>query len=124
MSLWTSTGSLVLCVTRIPGENSGVIIFLRWHVVHEENNINQVNWHYEFDTKLLAYFSTENFLNLLFLPVFLAASRVCEEPASAKPHTWPDDITQWPVRGHCYQLGITCLINLFISLFKQGFFTQ
>ncbi|KAA8595015.1 inactive rhomboid protein 2 isoform X1 [Etheostoma spectabile] len=23
--------------------------------------------------------------------------RVCEEPASAKPHTWPDDITQWPV---------------------------
>lgn len=61
MSLWTSTGSLVLCVIRIPGENSGVIIFLRWHVVHEENNINQVNCHYEFDTKLLAYFSTENF---------------------------------------------------------------
>uniref|UniRef100_A0A3P8RTT6 Inactive rhomboid protein n=1 Tax=Amphiprion percula TaxID=161767 RepID=A0A3P8RTT6_AMPPE len=23
--------------------------------------------------------------------------RVCEEPASAEPHTWPDDITQWPV---------------------------
>ncbi|KAM7418963.1 hypothetical protein PAMA_016197 [Pampus argenteus] len=23
--------------------------------------------------------------------------RVCEEPASAKPHTWPDDITLWPV---------------------------
>ncbi|XP_060939555.1 inactive rhomboid protein 2-like [Limanda limanda] len=23
--------------------------------------------------------------------------RVCEEPASAAPHTWPDDITQWPV---------------------------
>ncbi|XP_035985502.1 inactive rhomboid protein 2 [Fundulus heteroclitus] len=23
--------------------------------------------------------------------------RVCEEPASAPPHTWPDDITQWPV---------------------------
>ncbi|XP_044201789.1 inactive rhomboid protein 2-like [Thunnus albacares] len=23
--------------------------------------------------------------------------RVCEEPASAKPHTWPDDITKWPV---------------------------
>ncbi|XP_029006486.1 inactive rhomboid protein 2 [Betta splendens] len=22
---------------------------------------------------------------------------VCEEPASAEPHTWPDDITQWPV---------------------------
>uniref|UniRef100_A0A671YHW6 Inactive rhomboid protein n=1 Tax=Sparus aurata TaxID=8175 RepID=A0A671YHW6_SPAAU len=24
-------------------------------------------------------------------------SRVCEEPASAEPHTWPDDITQWPL---------------------------
>ncbi|XP_041789765.1 inactive rhomboid protein 2-like [Chelmon rostratus] len=23
--------------------------------------------------------------------------RVCEEPASTEPHTWPDDITQWPV---------------------------
>ncbi|XP_061737079.1 inactive rhomboid protein 2-like isoform X3 [Nerophis ophidion] len=23
--------------------------------------------------------------------------RVCEEPASAEPHTWPDDITKWPV---------------------------
>ncbi|XP_068178297.1 inactive rhomboid protein 2-like isoform X2 [Antennarius striatus] len=23
--------------------------------------------------------------------------RVCEEPASAEPHTWPDDITQWPM---------------------------
>uniref|UniRef100_UPI0037E8B039 inactive rhomboid protein 2-like n=1 Tax=Semicossyphus pulcher TaxID=241346 RepID=UPI0037E8B039 len=23
--------------------------------------------------------------------------RVCEEPASAEPHTWLDDITQWPV---------------------------
>uniref|UniRef100_A0A8C5H2P3 Inactive rhomboid protein n=1 Tax=Gouania willdenowi TaxID=441366 RepID=A0A8C5H2P3_GOUWI len=23
--------------------------------------------------------------------------RVCEEPASAEPHTWPDDITQWPI---------------------------
>uniref|UniRef100_A0A3P8VK44 Inactive rhomboid protein n=1 Tax=Cynoglossus semilaevis TaxID=244447 RepID=A0A3P8VK44_CYNSE len=23
--------------------------------------------------------------------------RVCEEPASTPPHTWPDDITQWPV---------------------------
>uniref|UniRef100_A0A3Q3WS63 Inactive rhomboid protein n=1 Tax=Mola mola TaxID=94237 RepID=A0A3Q3WS63_MOLML len=23
--------------------------------------------------------------------------RVCEEPASAEPHSWPDDITQWPV---------------------------
>ncbi|XP_071767676.1 inactive rhomboid protein 2-like [Centroberyx gerrardi] len=23
--------------------------------------------------------------------------RMCEEPASAEPHTWPDDITQWPV---------------------------
>ncbi|XP_049577728.1 inactive rhomboid protein 2 isoform X2 [Syngnathus scovelli] len=23
--------------------------------------------------------------------------RVCEEPASAEPHTWPDDITLWPV---------------------------
>ncbi|XP_057698726.1 inactive rhomboid protein 2-like isoform X1 [Corythoichthys intestinalis] len=23
--------------------------------------------------------------------------RICEEPASAEPHTWPDDITQWPV---------------------------
>ncbi|XP_060918697.1 inactive rhomboid protein 2-like [Labrus mixtus] len=23
--------------------------------------------------------------------------RVCEEPASTKIHTWPDDITQWPV---------------------------
>lgn len=23
--------------------------------------------------------------------------RVCEEPASAEPHTWADDITQWPV---------------------------
>uniref|UniRef100_A0A3B5AMT4 Inactive rhomboid protein n=1 Tax=Stegastes partitus TaxID=144197 RepID=A0A3B5AMT4_9TELE len=23
--------------------------------------------------------------------------RVCEEPASLAPHTWPDDITQWPV---------------------------
>ncbi|XP_017293254.1 inactive rhomboid protein 2 [Kryptolebias marmoratus] len=23
--------------------------------------------------------------------------KVCEEPASTAPHTWPDDITQWPV---------------------------
>ncbi|XP_029936537.1 inactive rhomboid protein 2 isoform X2 [Myripristis murdjan] len=23
--------------------------------------------------------------------------RLCEEPASAEPHTWPDDITQWPL---------------------------
>ncbi|XP_035258766.1 inactive rhomboid protein 2-like [Anguilla anguilla] len=23
--------------------------------------------------------------------------RTCEEPASAKPHFWPDDITKWPV---------------------------
>ncbi|TKS68826.1 Inactive rhomboid protein 2 [Collichthys lucidus] len=23
--------------------------------------------------------------------------RTCEEPASLDPHTWPDDITQWPV---------------------------
>lgn len=23
--------------------------------------------------------------------------RVCEEPASAGPHLWPDDITQWPI---------------------------
>ncbi|XP_062304330.1 inactive rhomboid protein 2-like [Osmerus eperlanus] len=23
--------------------------------------------------------------------------RTCEEPASAEPHVWPDDITQWPV---------------------------
>ncbi|XP_054635951.1 inactive rhomboid protein 2-like isoform X1 [Dunckerocampus dactyliophorus] len=23
--------------------------------------------------------------------------RICEEPASTAPHTWPDDITQWPV---------------------------
>nr|XP_020466625.1 inactive rhomboid protein 2 [Monopterus albus] len=23
--------------------------------------------------------------------------RMCEEPASAEPHTWADDITQWPV---------------------------
>ncbi|CAL8328937.1 unnamed protein product [Lota lota] len=23
--------------------------------------------------------------------------RVCEEPASAEPHIWPDDITKWPV---------------------------
>lgn len=23
--------------------------------------------------------------------------RVCEEPASAEPHTWPDDITLWPI---------------------------
>ncbi|XP_061685025.1 inactive rhomboid protein 2-like isoform X1 [Syngnathoides biaculeatus] len=23
--------------------------------------------------------------------------RICEEPASAEPHMWPDDITQWPV---------------------------
>ncbi|XP_036426040.1 inactive rhomboid protein 2-like [Colossoma macropomum] len=23
--------------------------------------------------------------------------RTCEEPASAKPHLWPDDITEWPV---------------------------
>ncbi|KAG7265604.1 hypothetical protein CRUP_005949 [Coryphaenoides rupestris] len=23
--------------------------------------------------------------------------RVCEEPASAEPHVWPDDITMWPV---------------------------
>ncbi|XP_010887711.1 inactive rhomboid protein 2 isoform X2 [Esox lucius] len=23
--------------------------------------------------------------------------RTCEEPASAEPHIWPDDITQWPV---------------------------
>ncbi|XP_037546527.1 inactive rhomboid protein 2 [Nematolebias whitei] len=23
--------------------------------------------------------------------------RLCEEPASAEPHIWPDDITQWPV---------------------------
>lgn len=23
--------------------------------------------------------------------------RVCEEPASAEPHVWPDDITQWPL---------------------------
>lgn len=23
--------------------------------------------------------------------------RVCEEPASAEPHVWPDDITQWPM---------------------------
>lgn len=31
--------------------------------------------------------------------VLLVLSRVCEEPASAGPHLWPDDITQWPVRG-------------------------
>lgn len=24
---------------------------------------------------------------------------MCEEPASAPPHSWPDDITQWPVGG-------------------------
>ncbi|XP_077426115.1 inactive rhomboid protein 2-like isoform X2 [Vanacampus margaritifer] len=23
--------------------------------------------------------------------------RICEEPASQEPHTWPDDITQWPI---------------------------
>uniref|UniRef100_A0A1A7Y935 Inactive rhomboid protein n=1 Tax=Iconisemion striatum TaxID=60296 RepID=A0A1A7Y935_9TELE len=23
--------------------------------------------------------------------------RVCEEPASAEPHVWPDNITQWPI---------------------------
>ncbi|XP_023675751.1 inactive rhomboid protein 2 [Paramormyrops kingsleyae] len=23
--------------------------------------------------------------------------RICEEPASAAPHIWPDDITQWPI---------------------------
>ncbi|XP_028255325.1 inactive rhomboid protein 2-like [Parambassis ranga] len=23
--------------------------------------------------------------------------KMCEEPASAPPHTWPDDITQWPI---------------------------
>ncbi|KAL7825879.1 hypothetical protein SRHO_G00336170 [Serrasalmus rhombeus] len=23
--------------------------------------------------------------------------RTCEEPASAKPHLWPDDITEWPI---------------------------
>uniref|UniRef100_A0A8C7NTW0 Inactive rhomboid protein n=1 Tax=Oncorhynchus mykiss TaxID=8022 RepID=A0A8C7NTW0_ONCMY len=23
--------------------------------------------------------------------------RTCEEPASAEPHTWPDDITHWPI---------------------------
>lgn len=26
--------------------------------------------------------------------------RVCEEPASLPPHTWPDDITRWPVCTH------------------------
>ncbi|KAM9857518.1 inactive rhomboid protein 2-like [Aulostomus maculatus] len=26
--------------------------------------------------------------------------RVCEEPASQPPHTWPDDITQWPKCTH------------------------
>uniref|UniRef100_A0A8P4KEQ6 Inactive rhomboid protein n=1 Tax=Dicentrarchus labrax TaxID=13489 RepID=A0A8P4KEQ6_DICLA len=31
------------------------------------------------------------------LIVKIAVSRVCEEPASAEPHTWPDDITQWQV---------------------------
>ncbi|KAM4750594.1 inactive rhomboid protein 2-like [Anableps anableps] len=26
--------------------------------------------------------------------------RVCEEPASLAPHTWPDDITRWPICTH------------------------
>lgn len=38
--------------------------------------------------------------------VLHVGSRVCEEPASAEPHTWPDDITQWPVRGYCYRCGL------------------
>ena len=38
--------------------------------------------------------------------MLFVASRVCQVPASTKPHTWPDDITQWPVRGHCTQHGI------------------
>ncbi|CAF92540.1 unnamed protein product, partial [Tetraodon nigroviridis] len=36
-------------------------------------------------------------LLLLHLNGFCCCSRVCEEPASAEPHTWPDDITKWPV---------------------------
>lgn len=50
-------------------------------------------------------------------PVLFVVSRVCEEPASAEPHTWPDDITQWPVRGHCTLLGIK---HFYISVDKQN----
>lgn len=51
--------------------------------------------------------------------MLLVVSRVCEEPASAEPHTWPDDITQWPVRGHIHflhQCPFLYLNKIFFSI--------
>uniref|UniRef100_W5N7I5 Inactive rhomboid protein n=1 Tax=Lepisosteus oculatus TaxID=7918 RepID=W5N7I5_LEPOC len=36
----------------------------------------------------------------VFLPslsLSMPGGRTCEEPASAEPHVWPDDITKWPI---------------------------
>ncbi|XP_078392755.1 inactive rhomboid protein 2-like, partial [Cetorhinus maximus] len=38
--------------------------------------------------------------------------RTCEEPASAEPHTWEDDITQWPICTYQPKKNHTGLIHL------------
>lgn len=40
--------------------------------------------------------------------------RTCQEPASAEPHVWPDDITRWPVS----RLDYFSLVLLFIFFQK------
>ncbi|XP_078082203.1 inactive rhomboid protein 2-like [Mustelus asterias] len=43
--------------------------------------------------------------------------RTCEEPASAEPHTWEDDITQWPIctyqpkKNHTGLMHLDCVIK-------------
>uniref|UniRef100_A0A8C7IC55 Inactive rhomboid protein n=1 Tax=Oncorhynchus kisutch TaxID=8019 RepID=A0A8C7IC55_ONCKI len=37
------------------------------------------------------------FVFLLSYFLMHAGNRTCEEPASAEPHIWPDDITHWPI---------------------------
>lgn len=40
--------------------------------------------------------------------VLRVVHRVCEEPASTPPHTWPDDITQWPVSTWHLRNTLSC----------------
>lgn len=49
------------------------------------------------DAAHLRYFKVGKASCLLKLTPSFYVIRVCEEPASAEPHTWPDDITKWPV---------------------------